>query len=84
MNIIGGLRNGDNVIKMQSVESLVPDGSSNTAMYAEKHVPADLYTDPNHPTAHIWERNLRRRLLNHAFKFWRSVPRQHHHGASGL
>ncbi|MFK7770345.1 MAG: DUF1559 domain-containing protein [Mariniblastus sp.] len=28
----------------------VSDGSSNTLMYAEKHVPADLYTSPNHPT----------------------------------
>lgn len=28
----------------------IPDGSSNTLMYAEKHVPQDLYTSPLHPT----------------------------------
>jgi prepilin-type N-terminal cleavage/methylation domain-containing protein len=47
---LGGIVDGTSVIKFEPVAVIVPDGSSNTAMYAEKHVPADLYTDPSNPT----------------------------------
>ncbi len=47
---LGGVPDGDSVIKFGGVGVLVPDGSSNTMMYAEKHIPADLYGDPTHVT----------------------------------
>ena len=47
---LGGVPNGDQVIKFGGVEAIVPDGSSNTMMYAEKHIPADQYGDPTHVT----------------------------------
>ena len=46
---LAGIPDGTSLIRVSDVQSLVPDGSSNTAMYAEKHVPADLYADPNNP-----------------------------------
>lgn len=47
---LGGIPNGTSTIKIGGVGVLVPDGSSNTMMYAEKHIPADLYGDPGHVT----------------------------------
>jgi prepilin-type N-terminal cleavage/methylation domain-containing protein len=47
---IGGIPDGNNdPIKVGSVGVIVPDGSSNTMMYAEKSIAADLYNGP-HPT----------------------------------
>lgn len=47
---IGGIPDGNNEpIKASSVGVVVPDGSSNTMMYAEKSIAADLYNGP-HPT----------------------------------
>jgi prepilin-type N-terminal cleavage/methylation domain-containing protein len=42
---LGGIppRNGDAFSKFADVTSLASDGSSNTAMYSEKYVPASLY-----------------------------------------
>ena len=40
---LSGMPINGSLTKVQGVDSLCEDGSSNTAMYAEKHVPADLY-----------------------------------------
>ncbi len=47
---LGGIPDNGSVMKFSEVEVLVPDGSSNTILYSEKHIPADLYNDPAHPT----------------------------------
>ena len=47
---LGGIPDGSSVIKFGGVGVVVPDGSSNTMMYAEKHIPADQYGDPTHVT----------------------------------
>lgn len=47
---LGGVPNSGSVTKLRTVESLCEDGSSNTGMFAEKHVPADLYENPVNPT----------------------------------
>jgi len=47
---LGGIPDGGNApITFGAVQVIVPDGSSNTMMYAEKSVAADLYLGP-HPT----------------------------------
>ncbi len=46
---LGGMPVSGSIAKFGGVESLSPDGSSNTALFAEKHVPADLYDSPLNP-----------------------------------
>ena len=46
---LAGVPDGSSPIRFGSVEALVPDGSSNTMMFAEKSIAADLYFGP-HPT----------------------------------
>ena len=49
---LGGIpsSDGSSLIRFTEVGVLVPDGSSNTMLYSEKHIPADLYSDPLHPS----------------------------------